>query len=361
MKQKISNAKQLIKISSVDAMLFTYLPNIAYLSGFTGSTATVLITLSKQIIFVDFRYVAQAKQQCDGFDVMVYETPQQFNQALTQAIQHESIKKLGFEQTTILYSTFLNLKEILPAELIAVDTSTLRAIKTDSEKDLLRQAIAIGDQAFELVYPKIKPNMKESEVVNMLYQTMRSLGATHFSFDPIVASGIRGCLPHGKASDKVIEADDMVTLDWGVIVNGYCSDCTRTFAMSTQVNPTLVDIYHLVLKAQQAAVAAIKPGVSTHTIDAIARNIISEGGYGEQFKHGTGHGLGVEVHEYPRLNTVSDVMLLPGMVVTVEPGIYVEGLGGVRIEDVCLVTEDGVEILTKLPKHLQYKSESETI
>lgn len=358
--KKIENAKKLIEQTQVDGILFTYLPNIAYLSGFTGSSATVIITPTTQTIFVDFRYVAQAKAQCKGFEVSVYETPAQFIVALNETIVKNKVNTLGFEEETILYSQLTDLKQKLDTSLTPVKTSTLRAIKTQEEIVALRRAIDIGDQAFLAVYPKIKPNMKESEVVNLLYQSMRELGATHFSFDPIVASGIRGCMPHGKASDKVIEATDMVTFDWGVIVDGYCSDCTRTFAMSKQVNPKLVEIYNLVLKAQQAAVAAIKPGVSSKAVDAIARDIISTNGYGDLFKHGTGHGLGIEVHEFPRLNTVSDVILQPGMVVTVEPGIYVEQLGGVRIEDVCLVTQDGVEILTKLSKHLQYKSESET-
>jgi Xaa-Pro aminopeptidase len=210
---------------------------------------------------------------------------------------------------------------------------------------------------FEEVYPKIKAGIKEKDVVDMMLSSLKKHGASDFSFGTIVASGNRSSMPHGVASDKLIESNDIITVDWGVILDHYCSDCTRTFFMQEPTNKKLMDMYQTVLKANKAAIAAVKAGVSTKVVDRVARDVVAAAGYGEYFNHGTGHALGIDIHEYPRLNPFTDVLLETNMVITIEPGIYIEGVGGVRIEDVVVVKENGCEVLTKLNKELQYKTE----
>lgn len=358
MKNRIVRAREKMAEFKLDALIIEDPSNIYYLSQFTGTTASVLITNYHQYIFVDFRYHLQALGQCEDFEVVVYDQSfADFIEKLQARLYEDDVHRLGFDGSHLTYDRAIAIKDQVDANFIAVDLIDLRSIKDELEIATLRKAIALGDQVYLNIYDQIKPGMREVDVVDLMHAELKALGASDFSFNTIVASGVRSSLPHGVASEKEIEADDIVTIDWGVIYNRYCSDSTRTFFMSEPTNPQLVEIYNLVLKANQAAIAAIKPGVSTQAIDAIARNIIIEGGYGDHFNHGTGHGLGIDIHEFPRLNHYSDTILKPNMVVTVEPGIYVEGLGGVRIEDVVLVTRDGYEVLTKLNKELQYKAE----
>ena len=227
----------------------------------------------------------------------------------------------------------------------------LRMIKTDDEIRTIRRAAEIADEAFSHILTFIKPGVTELEVSNELEFFMRRLGASESSFDTIVASGKRSALPHGVATGKTIENGDMVTLDFGALYDGYVSDITRTVAVG-EPTEELKKIYHIVLEAQMRACSALKPGMTGKEADAVARDYIKDHGYGEAFGHSTGHGIGLEVHEGPGLSFRSDTVLKPGMVVTVEPGIYVPGLGGVRIEDDVLITEDGCELLTSSPKEL---------
>lgn len=227
----------------------------------------------------------------------------------------------------------------------------IRLFKDDEEIEEIQKAQDIADKVFSELLDFIKPGKTEREVHHYMLERMRAHGASGESFDAIIASGVRGALPHGVASDKVIEKGELLTLDFGCIYNMYCSDMTRTIAVG-EISDKQREIYEVVLEAQKRALAAIKPGVRTADIDAIARDYITEKGYGENFGHGLGHGVGLEVHEAPRLSPKSDEVLEEGMVITDEPGIYIEGFGGVRIEDIILVTEDSHRVLSKSTKEL---------
>ena len=238
---------------------------------------------------------------------------------------------------------------------VAVPTSrvveSLRAVKDEGERDAIRKAAAIADRAFERILEELRPGRTEREIALRLEFMMREMGADGASFDIIVASGPRSALPHGVASDRVLEKGDLVTLDFGASYRGYCSDITRTVVLG-EPNDAQRRIYETVREAQQAAVDAIRPGMTGKEADRVARDRIKASGYEKYFGHGTGHGLGMEVHEAPRLSPRGEEILEPGMVVTVEPGIYLPEFGGVRIEDDVIVTEDGREVLTQSPKHL---------
>jgi Xaa-Pro aminopeptidase len=352
---KTKRCRDIAISQGAQAVLVTSAHNKFYLSGFTGTTATVLVTEKNQYVIVDFRYIDQAKNQCSDSNVLLSDDfKNTVFRLINGIIEEEGIHVLGFEKDHMTVAELDSFSSTISAELIGLDLSELRLFKSSEEVETMQKAADIADEAIVYVMQLITPGMRESEVELMLYNKIRQLGATSFSFTTIVASGWRGAMPHGVASDKVIGEDDFVTIDFGAMYKGYCSDLTRTFAMSTQADRKLVEIYDVVLNAQVSALQACKPGVETREIDKIARDIITAAGYGEYFKHGTGHGLGVLIHEAPRLNQLSKEVLQEGMVVTIEPGIYIPGLGGVRIEDDVLITKDGCIRLTKSDKQLKY-------
>lgn len=335
----------------IDGMLITSGFNRRYISNFTGSAGAVLISGEKALFITDFRYVEQASKQCEGFEVVKHSGTMQEEVAL-QAKQL-GITKLGFEQNHVTYAMYKSYEKVFEGELVPVDGAIekLRLIKTDAEIKILKEAAGIADAAFTHILEFIRPGKTELEVSNELEFFMRKAGASSSSFDIIVASGHRSALPHGVASDKVIEAGDFVTLDYGAYYKGYVSDITRTVSVGA-ADQKLRDIYDIVLEAQLRGMAGIKPGMTGKEADALTRNLISEKGYGEYFGHSTGHGIGLEVHEGPSLSKISETILEPGMVVTVEPGIYIPGLGGVRIEDDTVITLDHNESLTHSTKEL---------
>lgn len=335
----------------IDGFLVTNPHSRRYLTGFTGSAGTALISRDDAVFITDFRYTEQAAEQVAGFRIEKQSGLMQ--DAVAEQISAMGIKKIGFEQDTLPYADYDRYQKAAKAEWVPVSgiIEKLRMVKEDSELQTIRKATQIADEAFSHILTFIKPGMTELEVSNELEFFMRRLGATESSFDTIVASGKRSALPHGVATDKKIENGDMVTLDFGALYDGYVSDITRTVAVG-EPPEELKKIYHIVLEAQKRACSALKPGMTGKEADAVARDYISEHGYGEAFGHSTGHGIGLEVHEGPGLSFRSDTKLKPGMVVTVEPGIYVPGLGGVRIEDDVLITEDGCELLTSSPKEL---------
>ena len=253
------------------------------------------------------------------------------------------IKSLGFEKDHVTYASYELYKHALQADLVPLSglVEKIRLIKTEEEITIIKAACRIADEAFEHIVTYIKPGMTELEVSNELEFFMRKLGATSSSFDTIVASGVSSALPHGVATDKVIEIGDFVTLDFGAVYNGYISDTTRTLAVG-EPSEKLKEIYQVVLDAQLLALEKVKPGMTGKEADAIARDYIASKGYGEAFGHSLGHGIGLEVHEGPGLSFRSDIVLEPGMVITIEPGIYLPNIGGVRIEDDALVTENGL-------------------
>ncbi|MEV9639309.1 Xaa-Pro peptidase family protein [Mammaliicoccus sciuri] len=348
---KIEQLRKLLEEQELDALLITSPYNRRYMTNFTGSAGSVIISRNDAVFITDFRYMDQANTQLTGYRIV------QHTGTMIQEVAHQvkemKISKLGFEKEHLSYSQFQMYDEHVDAQLVPVAglVEKLRLIKTPEEIEILKQAAAIADAAFVYICSVIRAGKTELEIANELEFFMRQQGATSSSFDIIVASGERGALPHGVASDKVIENGDFVTMDYGALYNGYISDITRTVSVG-QPSAKLVEIYDVTLTAQQLAVENIKPGMTGIEADAIARGYIKSKGYGDAFGHSTGHGIGMEVHEAPALSYRSETVLVPNMAVTVEPGIYLPGIGGVRIEDDILITETGNERLTKSTKEL---------
>jgi Xaa-Pro aminopeptidase len=349
--EKLERFREALETFGVDGFLITSTYNRRYMTNFTGSAGVVLISQKEAKFITDFRYVEQAGKQAEGYEIVKH-TGTIPDEVASQA-KAMGIKKLGFEQEHITFASYKVYEHALEGELVPISgvIEKLRLIKTPSEIKILKEAAKIADAAFTHITQYIRPGLSELEVSNELEFFMRKQGAASSSFDTIVASGRRGALPHGVASDKVIESGDLVTLDYGAYYNGYVSDITRTLAVG-KPSDELMDIYNIVLEAQLRGMAGIKPGMNGKEADALTRNFIAEKGYGEYFGHSTGHGIGLEVHEGPALSVRSDTVLEPGMIVTVEPGIYVPELGGVRIEDDTIITIEGNESLTHSTKEL---------
>lgn len=336
----------------IEAFLITSEFNLRYITEFTGSSGLAIVTKDDALFITDFRYTEQAAEQVKGFDIIQAKT-NLLEEAAAQA-KNLGLKTISFEKDFVTYATYEQYGEKMDAELKPVSgiIEKIRMIKTPEEVEILKAAAKIADDAFEYICTFIQPGMTELEVSNELEFFMRKQGATSSSFDIIVASGLRSALPHGVASEKVIESGDFVTMDFGALYKGYISDITRTVAVG-EPSEKLKEIYRIVLEAQELGVEKIAPGMTGYDADAIGRDHIKSKGYGDAFGHSTGHGIGLEVHEGPGLSFKSQVVLEPGMAVTVEPGIYLPGIGGVRIEDDILITESGNERLTKSSKELR--------
>ncbi|SET61514.1 Xaa-Pro aminopeptidase [Salinibacillus kushneri] len=349
--EKLDKFRSALANQGLDGLLITSEKNRRYMTGFTGTAGVALITEQAALFVTDFRYTEQAKEQAKGFDIIEHKTP--IHKEVAKQVKRLGIKTLGFEKDHMTYSTYETYKNELSVDLIPSSglIEKLRLIKTNDEMKLIKQACEIADAAFEHILGYISPGVKEIDVSNELEFFMRKQGAESSSFDIIVASGYRSALPHGVASEKTIEKGELVTLDFGAYYKGYCSDITRTVAVG-QINDQLKEIYDTVLQAQLKGVDGIKPGITGIEADALTRDYIKEKGYGEYFGHSTGHGIGLDVHEGPGLSFRSEQILEPGMVVTVEPGIYVSDVGGCRIEDDIVVTEKGNERLTFAKKEL---------
>src|SRR5699024_5443695 len=347
----LNQVREQLQQKKLDAILITNPYNRRYLTGFTGTSGTCLITETAALFVTDFRYTKQASEQVRDFEIIEHKTSME-EELNTQLKKHE-IKRLGFEADDISFAKYKQYRDSFTTEL--VDTKglieALRLVKTENEIDIIQDAASIADQAFDHILTFIEPGVTEIEVANELEFYMRKLGATSSSFDIIVASGYRSALPHGVASSKVIESGELVTMDFGALYEGYCSDITRTIAVG-EINEDLKKIYNTVLEAQKRGVQHTKAGLTGKEADALTRDYITEQGYGKYFGHSTGHGLGMEVHESLSLSPRSTTPLAAGMVVTVEPGIYIEDIGGCRIEDDIVITKSGNRILTQAPKEL---------
>lgn len=346
---RIQKVRDVLKSLQLDAIVVAKPENRRYVSGFTGTAGVVVITLDNAWFLTDFRYQEQAELQCKGFNVVILKPEDKLHDWLESL----NLSKAGFEADFWTVDSFEVLKSVSGVAWLSVHKEMihLRTIKDQQELDVLARAAAIGDKAFEHLLGWIKPGMKESEVALELEFFMRKKGASALSFDSIVASGLRSSMPHGVASDKVIETGDLLTLDFGCVLEGYCSDMTRTIVLG-KATQEQKQIYEIVLEAQLAGLAALKPGEKCVYVDKVARDIIDAKGFGAYFGHGLGHGVGLEIHEQPRLAVSSETILEPNMVVTVEPGIYVPELGGVRIEDLVAITETGYQSFTHSPKQL---------
>jgi Xaa-Pro aminopeptidase len=334
-----------------EAMLVTQPENRRYLSGFTGSTGFLLVGLEKLFLLTDFRYLEQATQECPGW--FVYEVKSSAFEALAELSLQLNISGLAFEDEHLTYKQFSELREKLPGKVKVLPSSglveELRMVKETPEIENLSKAVELADRAFKHILDFIRPGVKERDIAFELEFFMRRQGAAKISFDTIVASGPRGAMPHGVASEKAFEYGELVTFDFGCEYEDYFSDLTRTVSLGPP-DREQEKIYAIVLEAQEAGLSYLKAGVKASEVDGVVREVISKHGYLEYFRHSTGHGVGLNVHEAPRLSRNDSTLLQPGMVVTVEPGIYIPGWGGVRIEDMAVVQEQGCSRLTQAPK-----------
>jgi Xaa-Pro aminopeptidase len=342
----------------VEDIFHTHAANRRYLSGFTGSTGWLMITADKAFVIVDFRYVEQAERECPDFTVFraVGGIDRWFANLISEAGLNG--KRIGFEPGDLTVASFQAMKkttEVLPApdrpKILAAPplVTELRAIKEPAEVEALQRAVDVGDAAFSAVAEHIEPGWTERQVALEIELEAKRLGAESLSFPTIVATGPHGAMPHAQPRDHPIAAGDGVVIDMGVIVDGYCSDLTRTIVVG-KPSAKFREVYDIVLTAQRTAEELIRSGMTGEEAHMLAHNIIAEAGYGENFGHGLGHGVGLLIHEAPRLARLSKDDLKDGMVVTIEPGIYITGWGGVRIEDMAVLGGGKARIMTTAPK-----------
>lgn len=350
MNLRLQKCRNLLKKTDVAAVLVTKPENRRYLSGFTGTSGVLVITESDQVLFTDFRYTEQAREEAPDFTILRHETD--LLTTVAEWLKKHDVGRLGFESDDVSVEFGEKLKQKVSfAQLAPLKLDPLRQIKDAGELALIKEAVKIADQAFERILGMIRPGMSELDVVVELEYQMRKLGSVKPSFDTIAASGVRGALPHGQGTRKVLARGDFLTLDFGATYEGYCSDITRTVCLG-EAGKRQKEIYEVVLAAQLAAEACIAPGLDCFAVDAVARKKIADAGYGDCFGHGLGHSVGLAIHEEPRLSPSCHELLAENMTMTVEPGIYVPGFGGVRIEDLVVVTASGCEILTNSTKEL---------
>ncbi len=346
--------RRLVRAAGADALLVTNVTNVGYLTGFTGDDSYLLIGRGHTGILSDPRYTTQLQEECPGIDLAIRspEVPQ--SEWVARCVKSAGIGRLGVEAQSITVALCGLLERQLP-DCVMVSTTglveELRMVKDRREITSIRDAIRLAERAFDVIRAALRPDQTEQEVAADLEYQLRRFGAEGCSFPSIVAVGPRAALPHATPTRKRIGDGDFVLVDWGARGDRYVSDLTR-IVVTGKISPKLRRVYGVVLKAQLAAIRAIKPGATCGQVDRAARSIIEKAGFGAAFGHGLGHGIGLEVHEAPGLRRRAKAVLKPGMVVTVEPGIYLPGWGGVRIEDDVLVTRSGHEVLTSVAKPL---------
>ncbi len=335
----------------VDALLITVRENVRYLSGFTGSSGSLILTRQEAYFLTDSRYATQARDEVKGVRIKIYKREIEDTVSFIKRLR---LKRLGFEARGIIYETYGKLKDGLHGKRLvplSKDIEGIRSVKDTGEIRHIKRAARLASIGFQTAINRIIPGSVESEVALDAEMAMKKNGAQGLSFDIIVASGKRGALPHGKASDKKIRKSEFVIVDLGARYNGYHSDETCTFVVG-RAGREQKRVYQIVKDAHDMAIDAVRPGVKASSIDAAARDFIKKTGYGKYFGHGAGHGVGLAVHEWPSISPYSDVMIEEGMVFTIEPGIYIPQWGGVRIEDMVLVTRSGCEVLTEMSKEM---------
>lgn len=340
----------LLEQRELDSLLVSNLVNVRYLTGFTGTNGAVVVRRDgERVFFTDFRYVEQAAEQVRGFATV------KVGGDMAGEVAERLVGRAGFDDEHMTVSAHAKLagKLATGVELIGAGgvVEGLRAVKDPDEVAAMRGATQIADEVYEFLRDRGLAGRVEREVALEIEFEMRRRGAEGPSFPPIVASGAHGALPHAVPRDVEIPVNTLVVLDFGAILDGYCSDCTRTFATGA-IDERAQAAYDLVLRAQEESLAAVRAGVDCREVDGVARSIIEDAGHGDHFGHGLGHGVGLEIHEAPRLAKTADGALVAGNAVTVEPGVYLPGAVGVRIEDLAIVTPDGSDVLTAFPKEL---------
>ncbi len=340
-----------LKDTGTDAAIITDGINIRYLSGFTGTEAYLIVSGQDKYIVTDSRYTGQARKESPGWETVEYRGIME--PVIAGIVQGMNMQRIGFEDRNLTFFRYHELKDRLGIQMVPLGglVDELRMEKESSEIVMMRKAAGIADDAFSYILNVIRPGITERETAAELEYHMKKNGAEKESFSTIVASGARSSLPHGVASEKTIEYGDTIVLDFGAVYNGYCSDMTRTI-FTGHPDDEIKKVYEVVLSAQQKALEKLYEGIKGSEADAVARNFILKSGYGEYFGHGLGHGVGLEVHEEPRLAANSSTVLKNGMAVTVEPGIYIAGKAGVRIEDLVVINGTEPEVLTESTKEL---------
>jgi Xaa-Pro aminopeptidase len=349
--ERLATLRQRMAEQDLPALLVTQPLNRLYMSGFSGSAGSLFITQDQALLLADFRYVERATQEAPDYQVMRAKAGS-FVDTLSGLLSDAGVDKVGFESAHVTQADYAAWADKLTAATLVPTKGLvegLRMVKSADELALIRQAVRVSDGAYDHLKRTIRPGMTEKQVAWDLEVWMRTHGADGIAFSIIVASGPNGAMPHASASDREIQEGESITVDMGATVRGYNSDMTRTFCLG-HADDQFHKVYDVVLEAQETTERNLKPGVSGKDGDAFARNVIAAAGYGEQFGHGLGHGVGLAVHEGPGMGLLSTDTLAPWHVATVEPGIYIPGWGGVRIEDMVLITEDGAEVLTQAEK-----------
>jgi Xaa-Pro aminopeptidase len=337
----------------IDALLVSALPNIRYLSGFTGDNGLLLVTPESQTLFTDPRFTIQASEECTCTIKIAPRGP--VDPYALEAIRRKKLKRVGFEATRMIFDVYQRLKETLPLgttfKPVGPVIETLRMVKSPEEIARIRRSVQTNSQAFEKTVQSIRPGVSESHIAAELEFQMRRLGADKPAFETIVASGSRSALPHARPGDRKVGVNELLLIDMGACQDGYMSDMTRVLFFG-KPDRRMKTMYNAVLKAQLAGIAAVREGVTAGQVDQKARQVLESEGLGKEFLHSTGHGLGLEIHELPRVGRRDKTRLKAGMVITIEPGAYIRDFGGIRIEDTVLVTKNGCEILTPTSKEL---------
>ena len=355
MNYRLHHLRKKLEEKELDALITSTPENRRYLSGFTGSAGYLLVSLDEAILATDFRYIEQAENQSPDFHVIKIGSDWSW---LVDLLKKDEVRKVAFESDHMTVATYGQITQTLKdlpsngsPSLVATRglVEALRTVKDQDELVLLQKAIDAADDAMQAITPNIRPGETEREVAWQLEKAMRDAGADSLSFDTIVAAGPNGAMPHHRPSDSVIKTGAPIVIDMGAKVGGYCSDITRTVCVG-EPDETFRNIYDIVLGAQLTGIATVRPGMSGGDADDLSRGVIAEAGYADNFGHSLGHGVGLAIHEYPRLGPKSGDTLEESMVFTVEPGIYLPGWGGVRIEDVVMLGKEGATILSKAAK-----------
>jgi len=345
-----------VRQAGADAILVSNFTNVSYLTGFRGDDSFLVTGGSIDLLISDSRYTTQIQEECPGLEFQIRRSGQTMLEAIAKNAKKAKLRRLGFESSSLSFESSEKLRNAAPSvELVPLSgmVEQLRLLKDRQEIAEIRDAVQQAERGFRILRTMINGKMTELEAAHELEHTMRRLGAQCASFDPIVAAGSRSALPHARPTERTIGESPFLLVDWGATNSaGYKSDLTRVLTTG-KILPKLAKIYRVVLNAQRRGIEAIRPGARCCDVDAAARDVIKSAGYGKRFGHGLGHGIGLDIHEGPRVGPNSEETLKPGMVVTVEPGVYIPGWGGVRLEDDVLVTPDGYELLTTVPKEFE--------
>ena len=347
--------RKLLKKSGAEALLVSSEPNVTYLSGFTGDSSYLLLTRDKELKISDGRYDTQIAEECPGLEMDIRRAGVLIHEQTIKILRSAKIARLAIEAESMSVATRDRIAEKLPKMEFGHSTGmveSLRQCKDKEELALIREAIRIAEASFAAIRADLRPEQTEAQVGDALEREIRAIGGDGPAFPTIVASGPRAALPHAGVSRACVGESDHVLIDWGAQWKLYKSDLTRVL-VTGKISTKLRRVYEVVSMAQARAIAAIRPGVETTVVDGAARGVIAAAGFGRRFNHGTGHGFGLEIHEAPKMTSKNTAQLQPGMVVTVEPGVYLPGWGGIRIEDDVLVTRNGHEVLTSAPKRLE--------